>query len=156
MVKKFKALAEGISENQLAATIKESAHQIWLAGLGAFVKAQKEGNKVFDSLVKEGESLQSRTRKAAEAKVGEFAAKATGSWDKLEQVFEDRVAQALHGLGVPTKKDIDNLSKRVAELVEKMDAAGSSAAPKAVRRRVAAKTAAKPAAKRAVRRPAAK
>jgi hypothetical protein len=52
MVKKFKA----IGENQLAQTVKDSAHQIWLAGLGAFAKAQEEGTKVFDALVKEGES----------------------------------------------------------------------------------------------------
>ena len=112
MVKKFKAL----SENQLATTVKESAQQIWLAGLGAFAKAQEEGNKVFDALVKEGESIQKKTRKVADEKIAEVAGKAAGTWDRLEQVFEDRVARALSSLGVPTKKDIDKLSKRVAEL----------------------------------------
>ncbi len=140
MVKKTKTLAEGISENQLAMTIKESAQQIWLAGLGAYSKAQEEGGKMFDSLVKEGEAIQARTCKAAQVKVGELAAKASGNWDKLEQVFEDRVAQALHGLGVPTKKDIDTLSKRVAELVAKMNASEKAVAAKpAPRRRAAAK-----------------
>jgi len=157
MVKKLNELAGQSSESQLAATIKESAQQIWLAGLGAFSKAQEEGNKVFDALVKEGEAIQSRTRKAAKVKVDEFAAKATGSWDKLERVFEDRVAQALHSLGVPTKKDIDALSKRVAELIEKMNASGLGAAPKAARRRSAAKPASRrPAAKPAAQRAAAR
>lgn len=112
MVKKFKAL----SENQLAQTVRESAHQIWLAGLGAYSKAQEEGNKVFDALVKEGETIQKKTRKAADEKMAVVAGKAAGTWDRLEQVFEDRVARALSSLGVPTKKDIDKLSKRVAEL----------------------------------------
>ena len=112
MVKKFKAL----SENQLAQTVRESAHQIWLAGLGAYSKAQEEGNMVFDALVKEGETIQKRTRKAADEKMAVVAGKAAGTWDRLEQVFEDRVARALSSLGVPTKKDIDKLSKRVAEL----------------------------------------
>jgi poly(hydroxyalkanoate) granule-associated protein len=112
MVKKFKAL----TENQLAQTVRESAHQIWLAGLGAYSKAQEEGNKVFDALVKEGETIQKKTRKAADDKMAEVAGKAAGTWDRLEQVFEDRVARALSSLGVPTKKDIDKLSKRVAEL----------------------------------------
>ena len=112
MVKKFKAL----SENQLAQTVKDSAQQIWLAGLGAFAKAQEEGNKVFDALVKEGETIQKKTRKAADEKIAVVAGKAAGTWDRLEQVFEDRVAKALGSLGVPTKKDIDKLSKRVAEL----------------------------------------
>ena len=57
MVKKLKAL----SENQLAQTVRESAQQIWLAGLGAYAKAQEEGNKVFDALVKEGETIQKKT-----------------------------------------------------------------------------------------------
>ncbi|HET9044738.1 MAG TPA: phasin family protein, partial [Burkholderiales bacterium] len=43
-------------------------------------------------------------------------ARATATWDKLEQVFEDRVARALNRLGVPTNRDIQNLSKRVEEL----------------------------------------
>ena len=112
MVKKFKTL----SENQLAQTVRESAHQIWLAGLGAYSKAQEEGTKVFDALVKEGETIQKKTRKAADEKMAVVAGKAAGTWDRLEQVFEDRVARALSSLGVPSKKDIDKLSKRVAEL----------------------------------------
>ncbi|NJD24225.1 MAG: phosphohistidine phosphatase [Betaproteobacteria bacterium] len=112
MVKKFKSL----SDNQLSQTIRDSAQQIWLAGLGAYSKAQEEGNKVFDALVKEGETIQKKTRKVADEKMAAVAGKAAGTWDRLEQVFEDRVARALSSLGVPTKKDIDKLSKRVAEL----------------------------------------
>lgn len=135
MVKKLKAL----TDNQLASTVKESAQQIWLAGLGAFSKAQEEGNKVFDALVKEGETLQKKSRKVADEKVALVAGKAAGTWDRLEQVFEDRVARALSSLGVPTKKDIDKLSKRVAELTavvqkltEAQEAAEAKPAPKAV------------------------
>jgi poly(hydroxyalkanoate) granule-associated protein len=116
MAKKLKALAGGSSETQLAQTIKDSAHQIWLAGLGAFAKAQEEGTKVFEALVKEGETIQKRTREAAEDKVAEARKVATGTWDKLENVFEERVARALNSLNVPTKKDIDALSARIHEL----------------------------------------
>ena len=162
MVKKFKAL----SENQLTDTVKESAHQIWLAGLGAFSKAQEEGNKVFDALVKEGETIQKKTRKAADEKMAAVAGKAAGTWDRLEQVFEDRVARALSSLGVPTKKDIDKLSRRVAELTsvvqkltEAQEAAEKSAAkpaPRAAASRAAAKPAATKAAPAATKAAAAK
>ncbi len=137
MVKKLKAL----SENQLASTVKESAQQIWLAGLGAFAKAQEEGNKVFDALVKEGETIQKKSRKVADEKVALVAGKAAGTWDRLEQVFEDRVARALSSLGVPTKKDIDKLSKRVAELtavVQKLTEAQEAAEQKAAAPKAAA------------------
>ncbi len=120
MVKKLKALAEAKTEGEWAALIKNSATQIWLAGLGAFATAQEEGGKVFDALVKEGEAIQNRAKKTADDRIAEVKAKATGSWDKLEQVFEERVARALSSLSVPTKKDIDSLSRRVSELTHEV------------------------------------
>ena len=121
MGKKLKALTGNLSENQLALTVKDSAQQIWLAGLGAFAKAQQEGGKVFNALVKEGESIQARTRQVTDEKVAAVAGKAAIAWDRLELVFENRVARALGSLGVPSKKDIDQLAKRVAELTAIVD-----------------------------------
>jgi poly(hydroxyalkanoate) granule-associated protein len=121
MSKKLKELAG--DEAGLANTVRESAHNIWLAGLGAFAKAQEEGGKLFETLVKEGEVVQQRARKAADDKIAEVNVAASGTWEKLEQVFEDRVARALRGLGVPTGQDVKELSTRVAELttvVEKL------------------------------------
>jgi poly(hydroxyalkanoate) granule-associated protein len=149
MAKKLKALAESSAENDLAKTVRESAQSIWLAGLGAFSKAQAGGNKVFDTLVKQGRTLESRTRKLATSKVtevtsnvGKAASRATQTWDKLEQVFEDRVARALQRLGVPTNKDIQALSKRVEQLTESVQKLSSRAsAPKET---AAKRSAAKP------------
>ncbi len=107
MPKKLKELAKEATENQLAVRIRESANQIWLAGLGAFAKAQQEGVKVFESLVEEGAKVQEKTKTAADERIAEMRAKATGTWDKLEQVFEDRVARALNSLSVPSRQDID-------------------------------------------------
>ena len=131
MAKKLKALAK--TDENLAATIRDSASQIWLAGLGAFAKAQAEGQKVFDALVAEGQRVQEETKTAADERIAEIKSKGVGAWDKLEKVFEDRVARALHSLNVPTKKDIDTLSKRVAELTEATNKlADDKAAKKAV------------------------
>ena len=120
--------AQGLSKSVLA-----SSHQIWLAGLGAFSKAQEGGAKVFDTLVKQGEVLEARTRKAAAetadaargaamSKAKEMQAIAGGTWDKLEQVFEDRVSRALGKLGVHTSADVERLSERVNELSEAVNA----------------------------------
>lgn len=156
MGKKLKALAGGLTESQLATTVKESAQQIWLAGLGAFAKAQEEGSKVFDALVKEGEDIQAKTRKMTDEKIAQVAGKAAGTWDRLEQVFEDRVARALGSLGVPSKKDIDKLSKRVAELTAVVQSlTDEKAAPKATAK-ATAKAAVKPATAKPVAAPAVK
>ncbi len=177
MVKKLKTLAKE-DDKQLANAVRASAHQIWQAGLGAFAKAQEEGGRVFSKLVKEGTDLQNRTKKMAEDKVSDVTGtvtkvaegvskQASGSWDKLEQVFEERVARALGTIGVPTQKDIQTLNKRVeqlskavAELSGKKDPAAKAApkaAAKAAPKAAPVKAAAKPAAKKpAAKKPAAK
>lgn len=155
MVKKLvaKKLKSVGKDSQLSATIRESAQQIWLAGLGAFAKAQQEGNKVYDALIREGEAIQQKTRKVTEDKVTEMAAKATGTWDKLEQVFENRVARSLHSLGVPTRDEVAALTRKIAELKAELDKL-HTAKPKAATAKPAPK---KPAAKKAaVRKPAPK
>ena len=132
MLKKAKAEATGkpAGENRdLSQAVLDSSRQIWLAGLGAFARAQAEGTKVFETLVKQGETLESKTRKAASdtaamargaatAKVKEVQKGVGGTWDKLEQVFEDRVERALSKLGVYTQNDVVRLSQRVDALSE--------------------------------------
>jgi poly(hydroxyalkanoate) granule-associated protein len=142
------------SDAQLATAVRESAEQIWLAGLGAFAKAQQEGGKVFDALVREGDLLQQRTRAATEQRLEEVAERvteaanqlsrqATSSWDRLEQVFEDRVARALSHLGVPSARDIRELTEMLQALNERISEldvtqAASPRAPAAKRARAAA------------------
>lgn len=109
-------LKETAGDGNIGQVVMNSAHQIWLAGLGAFARAQSEGSKVFDSLVKEGEAVQARAGKAASAQMTRLGKTATGSWDKLEQVFEERVSKSLNRLGVPTYGDIQALNKHVSEL----------------------------------------
>lgn len=147
MVKKLQKMAEkkaaaptGLLDSQLAQTVKDSAQQIWLAGLGAFAKAQGEGGKVFDTLIKEGVNLQRKTQAAAEEKLGDVAgrmsamagevgSKANASWDKLESIFEERTARALGRLGVPNAKDLAALVDRVAALEAALAAQGGGTAP---------------------------
>ncbi len=177
MVKKLKAMADkqknsagaGLFDNALAASVRDSAEKIWLAGMGAFAKAQAEGKQVFESLVKDGAALQKKTQSVAEEKFGEVSGrmsnmaegmqnKAGQHWDKLESIFEARTARAMHKLGMPTSKDLHSLSGRIDALSVKIDA--QTVAPKA--KRAASKTATKKApakkasAKRASRKGTAK
>ena len=180
MVKKLhKSAAPQASGSHLTGSVKDSAQQIWQAGLGAFAKAQAEGTRAFEALVKEGTSLQRKTQAATEEKITaatsrmtnmatDISSKASGQWDKLENIFEERVAKALNKLGVPSAKDISALIARIDELnksVQKLSSAATvrSARPavKTVAKKLPAKKAvgatSKPAAKRAAtKRPAAK
>jgi poly(hydroxyalkanoate) granule-associated protein len=161
MVKKIQKSGSDDTKSgaQLSGTVKDSAQQIWLAGLGAFAKAQEEGSKVFDALVKEGMSIQRKTQAAAEEKISEatnrmasmatdLSSKASGQWNKMEGIFEERVSRALNKLGVPSAKDIDaliaridELNRNVARLSAKQAAASHEAPAKPARKRAPARKA---------------
>jgi poly(hydroxyalkanoate) granule-associated protein len=158
--------------SNIAAPVVDSAREIWLAGLGAFSFAQNEsgkiieqGNKLFEKLVSEGVKLEKKTRNAAEStvgdikgevesKVGAVRKQAVDNWDKLENIFEDRVARVLGQLGVPTAEDVNKLSARVQTLSNKVTVMAKTATPKPAARKTAAKKA--PARKPAAKKPAAK
>lgn len=142
----------------LSDSVKDSAQQIWQAGLGAFSQAQAEGSKVFEALVKEGVNLQRKTQSAAEEKLAQashkmssmasdISAKASGQWDKLEGIFEERVAKALDRLGAPSAQDIRALNARIDALHESVrQLTANKAAPKATAKAgVTAPAVAKPA-----------
>lgn len=156
--------------------VKAQAQEIWLAGLGAFSKAQQEGGKMFQTLVDDGVNMQRNAQKAAEAKIAEatekmtsmaqqftqqasvLGQKATGQWDRLESIFEERVAKALTRMGVPQADALAALEARVAALeaqlkagasVRKTAVASVSKPAAAAKSRASAKSsAAKPAAKK--------
>lgn len=125
MVKKLKRAASKGSGEQIAKQVMDSAQKIWLAGLGAFARAQDEGGKVFDTLVAQGKEIEKKTRQVAgkavedaKAQASETMGKAAGKWDKLEQVFEDRVHRSLNRLGVVSSNDVEDLTRQVSELSE--------------------------------------
>lgn len=149
----------------LSNSVKDSAQQIWQAGLGAFTKAQTEGTKAFEALVKEGVSFQRKTQSAAEGKINEatqkmtsmatdISSKASGQWDKLESIFEDRVAKVLHKMGVPSAKDITVLIARIDALnasVQKLSPTKAKT-PAKTAAKVAAEPAGKPSPKAAAKK----
>jgi poly(hydroxyalkanoate) granule-associated protein len=180
MVRKLKEL-ETTEDETLVKAVCSSAHEIWQAGLGAFSRAQKEGGDIFSRLVEEGTELQKRTQHLVGYKdlgvtdtvtkmAENVSRQATGSWEKLEKVFEDRVSRSLRGLGVPTQDDVKGLSRQIDDLAKSiaalsgMNAAGGKMAGekrrtkperplsvKSALKRSAVKGAVKPAARKAAR-----
>jgi len=134
--------------------VKEQAQQIWLAGLGAFAKAQEDGTKAFEKLVSDGITMQRKVSATAEEKLAEATQKATqaahtlseratGQWGKLEGIFEERVSKAMQSLGLPSAAEMKELHDRVAaleaQLAAKPKAAAKPAAKKAPAKKIAPK-----------------
>ena len=120
--------------NHLSDQMKESAQQIWLAGLGAFAKNQEEGKKVFDKLVEDGMNLQKKTQSTLNTKVHEatekisemassFTKQAPNTWAPLEDIFQNRVAKANEKLGMPSQEAFEALNARVSQLEKMLNAA---------------------------------
>ncbi len=141
------ASASPPSAKDLSKSILDSSREIWLAGLGAFSRARGEGMRVFEALVKQGETLEGSTRRmasrtastardVAHSKAKEMQSAASGTWDRLEQVFEERVSRALRRLGVYSQDDVERLSQRVDALSEAVNALvkATRTAPSSVKR----------------------
>ncbi len=161
--------SEKAQAERLSRSLSESAQQIWLAGVGAFGRAQVEGGKLFEGLVKEGLGMEQTARRfaggqaeavrdAVESTVGTARERAVGTWDRLEKVFEDRVHRALVQLGVPGREDVADLSRRIDTLTAELRRhnTGKPTAAKAARpakkapvRKSVAKKAVRPAARKA-------
>lgn len=146
-------------------TDSDTSRDVWLAGLGALAKAQAEGSKAFEALVSEGIAMQHKAQAMAQERLAEAAQRmeeftasassaASGRWDKLEGIFEQRVARALARLGFPQVDELERLAARIDALEQGLQArvptasgqaakASPQPAAAAAKPRRAAKTAAK-------------
>ena len=138
-------MAKKKSEQKEIAT---SAYNVWLAGLGALSAAEEEGEKLFKSLVSRGQKYEKHFKspvKKAGAKVrttvDDARARAGRAFDSIEAAVDDQVTSALHRIGVPTRKEIAALTRRVEKLTQAVQ--GSSGPQRATKKKAPKKTAKK-------------
>ncbi len=157
------------SSNVVVAEIEKYSRQIWLAGLGAYSKVSKDGSKLFDNLVKDGEKAEKIAKtevdkqvevvkesvETAKARVSGVKGKALGKWNELEEAFDKRLNSAISRLGVPSRNEVKALQDQVETLtaqIEKLTGTTVAAAKPAAKKAV--KAPAKPAAKAVAKAPA--
>ena len=99
--------------------LKDSAYNVWLAGLGAYTLAGEEGTRLSKELVEKGAKLD----EANKERLGQLADRAQGlkgeakdALAKITTPIENGLATAMSRLGVPTREEIVNLTHRVEEL----------------------------------------
>ena len=110
--------------------VKSYARKIWLAGLGAYAKVGQEGGEYFQELIKAGQTVEKKGKKAvtekleaanaeideAKGEVSTFKGRVEVQLDKVEKAFDSRVASALNRIGIPSKHDVETLSAKLDEL----------------------------------------
>lgn len=103
-----------------AKDLRKYTQQIWLAGLGAFSRAEEEGGKLFENLVKVGEELEHKTREIADVATTDIKdkviEKASDTREKVERAIDERLHTTLSRLGIPSQKDFEALSDRMDQL----------------------------------------
>lgn len=157
------------SENQAGSWIDEIenySRQIWLAGLGAYSKISKDGSKLFDRLVKDGEKAEKSAKQdsdqqsdgtgttakeqseSGKSRVDLILDKALGKWGEFEEAFDKRFSSAISRLGVPSRAEVEALTAKVEELSQQLQAltaspsrAKSNAKPAGQKPKVTAKSA---------------
>ena len=104
--------------------LRKYTHQIWLAGLGAYARAEEEGSGFFDALVEAGREVERRAKEKT-PRVGDIKERVrhhTGETiDRMEKAFDDRLGKALSRLGSPNKREVAALRQRVQELTDALD-----------------------------------
>jgi poly(hydroxyalkanoate) granule-associated protein len=100
--------------------LRESAEKVWLAGLGAVAAAEEEGERIFKTLVGKGEKYRRDVRKPVDeatqkvrGTVDDVRGRAGKTWERIENAFDDQVTSALRRLGVPSRREISDLTRRV-------------------------------------------
>lgn len=130
--------------------LSESVHRIWLAGLGALATAEEEGSKLFTALVSKGKQYESSVKKPVDQaatqvkkRVKEVRGRADKTVKKIERAFDEQVDAALHRVGVPTRKEIAQLNRKVQRLTEAIEGKSRKRAKKktVVRKKTATKAA---------------
>ncbi len=108
--------------------VMESAHKVWLAGLGALATGQEKGGELFEELVRKGAALESagkeQVEKARETALGTVTgvkAVAESYWETFEKKIDERLTGVIHTLGVPTKDEIEALTRKVEELTRTIE-----------------------------------
>lgn len=101
--------------------LREPVEQIWLAGLGALAATEQEGSKLFKSLVKRGEGFEKDTRARMEQIVEATKAAPGNAMTRINEGVNDTFTGVMHRLGVPTQREINNLTRRVEVLASRLD-----------------------------------
>lgn len=123
MAQKKRSRSTSRGRGDSAQAVRDSAQKIWLAGLGAFERARDEGPRVFDALVAQGRSMGARAVGMADQALKSVRAyDGEQRWEKIEHVFEDRVARSLKRLGVLTRDQVEELSGQIRELNQSLQA----------------------------------
>ncbi len=115
MAEEIKVIEEEVVE--AGSSLLAGVRRVLMAGVGAVALAQEEVEEFVKKLVDRGEIAEKDGRKL----VDDIMEKRKNRAQKAEDALEKRIEGLLDRMNVPTKSDIDELSKKITLLAEKVD-----------------------------------
>jgi poly(hydroxyalkanoate) granule-associated protein len=99
----------------------DSAQQIWMAGVGVLTLAQEESGKLFSALVDAGKQMEKVLPSPTDV-LKTASDSAESYWAKVQKIIDHQITATLHRFGVPTKDEIDRLTRRIEQLTASIEA----------------------------------
>lgn len=107
--------------NSKQPVLRESAERIWLAGLGALALTEERGTKFFKTLVKKGEAFDRATRSLLDKQIASVKDVPNTAMRRIEGSMEHTMTGMLHRFGIPTRREIHSLTRRVESLADSLE-----------------------------------
>lgn len=102
--------------------IRESVERVYLAGLGAAALTGDEGARLFRTLVDRGAEVDARVRERVNRVLATArevpAAAATRAGARVEAMLDEGTEAVLTRVGLPTRREVTTLARRVDGLSE--------------------------------------
>ena len=99
----------------------EMARNVLLAGIGAMALTQEEIEKFVHKLIERGEIAEKDGRRLIKDVMERRRRKAEEASVEAEATYEGRMEEVLARMNIPSKSDIDALSRKITTLTEKVD-----------------------------------
>ena len=109
------------SSEALPESVAEWGREVWLAGLGALATVEKEGSRLFSTLVERGQTMETEGKNRIGSAKDDLSTRQKETAGKLEETVYTSARNTMERLGVPTRTEMDTLSKQVEALSRKLD-----------------------------------
>jgi poly(hydroxyalkanoate) granule-associated protein len=94
--------------------------KLWLAGLGVVATVEETATETFDAWVAKGKRSRFAPGAEAEKAVATARRRAKKVGREVSGVLEDRVSAVLGTIGIPTRREVQELTRRVETLAQNL------------------------------------
>lgn len=104
--------------------VKESAQKCFFAGLGAISLASEKGSRIVEDLIQKGREFEFKGKDDVgnpQDKMTEFKKMAESYGKTFESAMDEKLKKVISKIGIPTREDISDLTKRVEILMASVE-----------------------------------